>query len=59
MIELNKMSTMEAKLDALMHRLDKRLHSAIVVGAVEREERVRNVEGLLKRVPMQWRRLTI
>ena len=44
MIELNKMSTMEAKLDALMHRLDKRMHSANEIGAVEREGRVRNAE---------------
>ena len=28
MIELNKMSAIEAKLDALMHRVDKRMHSA-------------------------------
>ena len=46
MIELNKMSGMEAKLDALMHRLDKRMHSANEIGAVEREGRVRNAEGL-------------
>ena len=39
MIELNKMSAMEAKLDALMHRLDKRMHSANEIGAVEREGR--------------------
>ena len=46
MIELNKMSAMEAKLDALMHRLDKRMHSTNEIGAVEREGRVRNSEGL-------------
>ena len=46
MIELNKMSAMEAKLDALMHRLDKKMHSANEIGAVEREGRVRNAEGL-------------
>ena len=46
MIELNKMSAMEAKLDALMHRLDKRMHSANEIGAVKREGRVRNAEGL-------------
>ena len=45
MIELNKMSAMEAKLDALMHRLDKRMHTANEIGAVERECRVNNVEG--------------
>ena len=45
MIELNKMSAIEAKLDALMHRLDKRMHSANEIGAVEREGRVNNAEG--------------
>ena len=42
MIELNKMSAMEAKLDALMHRLDKRMHSANEIGAVERDGRANN-----------------
>ena len=46
MIELNKMSAMEAKLDALMHRLDKRMHSANEIGVVEREGRVRIAKGL-------------
>ena len=45
MIELNKMSAIEAKLDALMHRVDKRMHSANEIGAVEREGRVNNAEG--------------
>ena len=45
MIELNKMSDMEAKLDALMHRLDKRMHSANEIGEVERDGRVNNAEG--------------
>ena len=45
MIELNKMSAMEAKLNALMHRLDKRIHSANEIGVVEREGRVNNAEG--------------
>ena len=45
MIELNKMSSIEAKLDALMHRVDKRMHSANEIGAVEREGRVNNAEG--------------
>ena len=44
MIEVNKMSAMEAKLDALMHRLDKRMHSANEIGAVEKEGRVNNAE---------------
>ena len=37
MIELNKMSAIEAKLDALMHRVDKRMHFANEIGALERE----------------------
>ena len=45
MIELNKMSAIEAKLDALMHRVDKRMHSANEIGAVEREGRVNNADG--------------
>ena len=45
MIELNKMSAIEAKMDALMHRVDKRMHSAHEIGAVEREGRVNNAEG--------------
>ena len=45
MIERNKMSAIEAKLDALMHRVDKRMHSANEIGAVEREVRVNNTEG--------------
>ena len=45
MIELNKMSAIEAKLDALMHWLDKRMHSGNEIGAVEREGRVNNAEG--------------
>ena len=45
MIELNKMSAIEAKLDALTHRLDKRMHSTNEIGAVEREGRLNNAEG--------------
>ena len=48
MIEMNKMSAMEAKRDALMHRLDKRMHSANEIRAVERERRVRNAKGLVE-----------
>ena len=47
-IELNKMISMEAKLDAIMHRMDKqekRLHSAHEIGAVERDGIRRNAEG--------------
>ena len=45
MIDLNKMSATEAKLDALMHWLNKRMHSGNEIGEVEREGRVNNVEG--------------
>ena len=45
MIELNNISDIEAKLDALMHRVDKRMHSAHKIGAVEREGSVNNAEG--------------
>ena len=44
MIKLNKLYAMEAKMDALMHQLDKIMHSANEIGAVERERIVNNVE---------------
>ena len=47
-IELNKMISMEAKLDAIMHRMDKqdkKLHSAYEIGAVERGGIRRSAEG--------------
>ena len=47
-IELNKMSAMEAKLDAIMHKLgnqEKRMHYAHEIGAVGREEIRRSAEG--------------
>ena len=47
-IELNKMTAMEAKLDAIMHRMDKqekRLHSAHEIGAMEREKTRKRAEG--------------
>ena len=47
-IELNKMTAMEEKLDTIMHRMDKqekRLHSAHEIGAMEREGIRRSVEG--------------
>ena len=46
-IELNKMTDMEAKLDAIMHMMDKperKLHSAHEIGAVEREGMRRSTE---------------
>ena len=48
-IELTKMTTMEAKLDAIMHRMDrqyKRLHSAHEIGAIDREGMRRCAKGL-------------
>ena len=59
MIELKKMSAIEAKMDALMHRVDKRMHSENDIGAVEREGRGNMLRGVLQRLLMQWRRLTI
>ena len=47
-IELNKMTAMEAKLDAIMHRMDKqykKLHSTHEIGAVERDGIRRSAEG--------------
>ena len=47
-IELNKMTAMEAKLDAIMHKMDKqekRLHSAHEIRAVERDGIRRSAEG--------------
>ena len=47
-IEINKMIAMEAKLDAIMHRMDKqdkKLHSANEIGAVERGGIRRSAEG--------------
>ena len=47
-IELNKMLAMEAKLDAIMHKMDKqdkKLHSTHEIGAVERGGIRRGTEG--------------
>ena len=47
-IELNKMTAMEAKLDAIMHMMDKqdkKLHSAHEIGAVERDGIRRSAGG--------------
>ena len=55
-IELNKMTTMEAKLDAIMHRMDKQekiLHFAHEIGAVERDGIRRSVEGPTEEDPYQ------
>ena len=55
-IELNKITVMEAKLDTIMHKMDKqekRLHSAHEVGAVERDGIRRSVEGSTEEDPYQ------
>ena len=46
-MELSKMTAMEAKLDAFMHRMDKqerKMHTAHEIGAVEREQMRRSAE---------------
>ena len=46
-MELSKMKVMEAKLDAIMHRMDKqerKMHTAHEIGAVEREQMRRSAE---------------
>ena len=46
-MELSKMTAMEAKLDAIMHRMDKQernMHTAHEIGAVERELKRRSAE---------------
>ena len=55
-IELNTMTAMEAKLDAIMHRMDKqekRLHSAHEIGAVEGNRIRRSAEGRTEEDPYQ------
>ena len=47
-MELSKMTAMEAKLDAIMHRMDKqerKMHIAHEIGAVERELMRRSVDA--------------
>ena len=46
-MELSKMTVVEAKLDAIMHRMDKherKMHTAHEIGAVEREVMRRSAE---------------
>ena len=55
-IELNKMTAMEAKLYAIMHKLgnqEKRMHSAHEIGVVERDGIRRSAEGLIDEDPYQ------
>ena len=46
-MEMSKMTAMEAKLDAIMHRMDKqerKMHTAHVIGAVERKSMRRSTK---------------
>ena len=46
-MEMSKMTAMEAKLDVIMHRMDKherKMHTAHEIGAVEREAMRRSAE---------------
>ena len=55
-IELNKMTVMEAKIDAIMHKLgnqEKRMHYAHEIGAVGRDGIRRSVEGPIEEDPYQ------
>ena len=55
-IELNKMTAMEVKLDAIMHRIDrqeKRLTSSHEIGAIDRKGMRRSAEGLAEEDPYQ------
>ena len=55
-IELNKRTAMEEKLDAIMHRLgnqEKRMHSAHEIGVVERDGIRRSSEGPIDKDPYQ------
>ena len=55
-IELNKMTAMEAKLDAIMHKMDKqekRLHFSHEIRAVERDGIRRSAKGLTEEDPYQ------
>ena len=57
MIELNRMIAIEAKLDALMNKIrnqDRRTHSSLEVGTVERNEQKGSAkEGLAHEGPYQ------
>ena len=55
-IELNKMTAMEAKLDAIMHKLgnqEKRMHYAHEIGVVERDGIRTSAEGPIDEDPYQ------
>ena len=53
-MELSKMTAMEAKLDAIMHRMDKqerKMHTANEIGVVERELMRRSAEVPIEEDP--------
>ena len=53
-IELNKMTAMESKLDAIMHQMnrqEKRLPSAHEIGAIDKERMRKSAEGLAEEDP--------
>ena len=55
-IELNKMTAMEAKLDAIMHKLgnqEKKMHYAHEIRAVGRDGIRRSTEGPIEEDPYQ------
>ena len=55
-IELNRMISIEAKLDALMNKIgnqERRIHSTHEVGTVERNEQKSSAEGLAHEGPYQ------
>ena len=55
-IKLNKMTAIEVKLDAIMHRMDKQktiLHSAHEIGAMERKGIRRSAERPIEEDPYQ------
>ena len=56
LIDLNKMIAMEAKLDAIMHKLgnqEKRMHSSNEIRAVERDAIRISAEGPIDKDPYQ------
>ena len=56
LIRLDRMTTIEAKLDAVMNKLgnnEKRMHTANEVGAVDKGERRMSAEGLVEKDPYQ------
>ena len=62
MIELNKMISIEAKLDAMIRRLgnqERRVHAPHEVGIMEEGEQKCIVDEGLMRVLIRWRKLSM